>query len=68
MTRTLCTQPFRGHFKHYPCILAIFSVLFICCDSFFSKKNPLPNAVKRPQKGIYVVKKIKINTDKISNK
>ena len=27
---------------------------------FFLKKIPSPNAVKRPEKGIYMVKKIKI--------
>ena len=55
-------QSVSGHSAHFLNILAIFRGLLIYCDTFFSKKIPSPNAVKRPQKGIYMVNKIKINT------
>ena len=53
-------QSVSGHSAHFLSILAIFRGLLIYCDTFFSKKIPSSNAVKRPQKGIYMVKKIKI--------
>ena len=41
-----------------------FACLQFVVTPFFLKKIPSPNAVKRPRKGIYMVKKVKINSDK----